>query len=110
VSKGSQIIRFADVIRTSRRELRLSQVELAGQITKACGNAISPQYINDIEHGRRVPKSDRMLTEFARVLGINLDWLYYLAGRYPVDIYRRPITEDTIRRIMRLYRSVNVGV
>jgi hypothetical protein len=45
--------------------------------------AISPRYLNDIEHDRRSPSSDRMVQQFADALGIDRDWLYYLAGRFP---------------------------
>ena len=69
-----------------RKKAGLSQKQLAELIEREDGGSISPQYLNDIEHDRRSPSSDHMLQEFARVLKVSADYLYYLAGRVPADV------------------------
>ena len=54
----------------ARKALGWSQKELAQKILRADGESISPQYLNDIEHDRRSPSSDRMVQQFANVLGM----------------------------------------
>jgi transcriptional regulator with XRE-family HTH domain len=87
---------FGRAIASARKQLKMSQKDLAGKIRKEDGEAITPQYLNDIEHDRRSPSSDHMVKEFARVLGagteITEELLYLLAGRVPADVKRRNIT------------------
>lgn len=66
-SFGAQI---AEARKASGRSLR----DLAGAIGR------SPSYLNDIEHGRRVPSSD-VVSELAEALGLDRDSLMAAAGR-----------------------------
>ena len=70
-------------IASERKKLGLSQKDLAARIRKEDGTAISPQYLNDIELERRNPSSDHLLQQFATELGIEPDYLYWLAGQLP---------------------------
>ena len=82
-----------------RKSLILNQKELAERIRKEDGNPISPQYLNDIEHDRRIP-SDHVIEEFARVLKLpqeDKDYLYHLAGSLPVDLKRKRPQEDVVK-------------
>jgi hypothetical protein len=45
--------------------------DLASRVLREDAEAISPQYLNDIEHDRRSPSSDRMVQQFADALGID---------------------------------------
>lgn len=48
--------------------------------------AISPQYLNDIEHDRRSPSSGHLIRQFSGVLQIPDDYLFALAGQLPDDL------------------------
>ncbi len=67
--------------------MALSQKELAAKIMKEeDGTAISPQYLNDIEHDRRSPTSDHLIRQLAAVLEIDEGVLFLLAGKIPDDL------------------------
>lgn len=67
----------------------MSQKDLAGRILKEeDGAAISPQYLNDIEHDRRSPTSDHLIRQFAVALDLSEDMLFFLAGKIPDDVRR----------------------
>ena len=61
----------------------MSQKELAARIKREEGAPIASQYLNDIEHERRSPPSDQLVKQFAEVLDVDLDCLYYLAPPLP---------------------------
>lgn len=74
---------FGSLIASARKEQKLSQKELAEKILKEDGQAITPQYLNDIEHDRRSPSSDYLVRQFAKVLKhpeLSVDVLTALAG------------------------------
>ena len=78
---------FGQAIAKARKAKGLSQKELASLVMKdeECG-AISPQYLNDIEHDRRSPTSDHIIRQFATVLEMDEAILFVLAGKIPDDI------------------------
>lgn len=80
---------FGEAIAPARRRKGLSQKDLAGLVRKEEGDAISPQYLNDIEHDRRSPTSDSIIREFAKALGEDEGYLFVLAGKIPDDIRRK---------------------
>jgi len=86
--KGSQqkSLTFGSVIANARRDRGLLLKECAALIKKEDGQSISFQYLNDIEHDRRMPSSDHMIEQFAENLGIPQDLLYHLARRFPSDL------------------------
>jgi transcriptional regulator with XRE-family HTH domain len=83
---ANEINTFGAYIGAERKKLGLSQKQLAEKIEREEGGSISPQYLNDIEHDRRSPSSDHMIQQFARVLNVGADYLYYLVGRVPADV------------------------
>jgi len=86
----TQEMTFGRAIATARKAKGLSQKELAALIIKdEGGGAISPQYLNDIEHDRRSPTSDHLIKQFAKVLGEDEGYLFVLAGRIPDDIRKK---------------------
>jgi transcriptional regulator with XRE-family HTH domain len=93
-------ITFGGVLSDKRRELDMTQRELAAQIKRE-GTSISAAYLNDIEHDRRSP-SPELLKQFARVLKIKEDYLVYLAGRFPEV---RRLTEDQFAEGMTAFRQ-----
>jgi transcriptional regulator with XRE-family HTH domain len=95
---------FGQAISQKRRELGLSQKQLAEMIQREEGGSISPQYLNDIEHDRRSPSSDHMVGEFARVLGLSANYLYYLAGRLPAEARRPGVTPREVDQWVAAFR------
>jgi transcriptional regulator with XRE-family HTH domain len=90
-------ITFGQAIARARKAKDLSQKELAALIQKdEEGGAISPQYLNDIEHDRRNPTSDHLIREFARVLDEDEGYLFVLAGKIPDDIRERAQSREKI--------------
>jgi transcriptional regulator with XRE-family HTH domain len=74
---------FGSLVASARKEQKLSQKELAEKVLKEDGQAITPQYLNDIEHDRRNPSSDYLVKQFAKALKheeVTVDLLTALAG------------------------------
>ena len=97
-------ITFGMAILEARKRNGLSQRELAALVRLEDGRAISPQYLNDIEHDRRSPKGDHLIGEFARILGESGDYLCFLAGSLPADIRGRAASPELVERSMRAFR------
>ena len=64
---------FGDVIRARRRELDLTQDEVAARIQ------ISTPYVGHLESGKRHP-SDKIVTKLADVLGLDHREMFFLAN------------------------------
>jgi transcriptional regulator with XRE-family HTH domain len=75
---------FGSAIASARKKKGWSQKELAARIVKEEDHAaITPQYLNDIEHNRRSPTSTYLVKQFARVLDIDADVLFAVIGMLP---------------------------
>lgn len=77
---------FGKIISEARKALGLSQKDLALLIKKEDDTAISPQYLNDIEHDRRNPPSEFFIEQLATQLNLSKDYLCLVAGAIPDDI------------------------
>lgn len=97
-------VTFGRAVSNARKGKGWSLKDLASQVRREDRQTISPQYLNDIEHDRRRPSSDRMVQQFAEVLEIDRDWLYYLAGRFPEDVRQEQYSEQEVRRRMVAFR------
>ena len=95
---------FGAYVSSARKKQGMSQKELAEAIEREEGGSISPQYLNDIEHDRRSPSSDHMIQQFARVLKLDADHLYYLAGRWPADVRQANLPPQRVQRVMAAFR------
>jgi len=94
---SDEIMSFGQAIGKARKAKGISQKELAALIIKAeGGGAISPQYLNDIEHDRRSPTSDHLIKQFAQVLGESEDFLFVLAGKIPDDLRKKATNRDQV--------------
>ena len=91
---------FGGLISKERKEKGISQKELAKKIEKEEGGSIAPQYLNDIEHGRRSPSSDHLINQFADKLDIEADYLFFLAGKFPNDINMQMAPKDVVRAMV----------
>lgn len=100
---------FGRAIGAARKKKEWNLGELASRILREDEKPISVQYLNDIEHDRRSPSSDRMVKQFAEALDVDLDWLYYLAGRFPEDVRRKRMTQDEVVHAMSAFRKGGAG-
>jgi transcriptional regulator with XRE-family HTH domain len=79
---------FGKTILDARKDLGISQKDLASRIKKEDGNSISAQYLNDIEHDRRNPPSEEMIEQFSEELNLDKDVLCLIAGTLPKDVQK----------------------
>lgn len=98
-------VTFGSVVAEARKKLGISQKQLAETILREDGEAISPQYLNDIERDRRSPSSDHMVKEFAKALKIEADYLHYLNGRFPESERREKLTPLQFEKAMVAFRK-----
>ena len=77
-------------------------------IRKEDGSAISPQYLNDIEHDRRNPPSEFLIDQFARHLRLSKDHLIAAAGLWPTDLKNKLAGADPkrVERAFSAFRKV----
>ena len=94
---------LGQVILDARKNLLLSQKDLAALIRKEDAEPISPQYLNDIEHNRRSP-SEQVLKEIAHHLKLNPDYLYFLAGQLPADLRDGSYKPERVQEAFKAFR------
>lgn len=103
-------ITFGREISRLRKELKMSQKELAEKVLKEDDNKpITPQYLNDIEHDRRKPSSDHLIKSFSKALNLSSEdeeYLAYLAGNLPEDL-REMTKESFIKAVSEFRKSTN---
>jgi transcriptional regulator with XRE-family HTH domain len=73
-----------------RKELGLAGREVVAEVRNSDGRPISIPFLVDLEHDRRKP-SDDVLEQLAKVLKVDSDMLYFLAGRFPADLTAQSI-------------------
>lgn len=95
---------FGQKIAEARKKVNLSQKELASHIKKEDGQPISPQYLNDIERDRRNPPPTYLIDQFATVLSIPKEVLYYLTGELPADLKSVQADEEKVVAAYRAFR------
>ena len=96
---------FGEAITRARKDKRLSQKQVAAGTLKEDGQAISAQYLNDIEHDRRNPPSEYIVHQLANTLDLDLDYLLFLAGRFPADVLEMSGDQEGIKTAMKAFRS-----
>lgn len=72
-----------------RKELRMTQRELASKILKEDNKPISLPYLNDIEHDKRTPTNTHFLKQFATALGISENLLHFYVLQIPAEVGER---------------------
>lgn len=87
---------FGQVIRRRRRELGLTQREVAERIRFEDGHAISGAYLVELEHNTRRPPRAFLIEQFASALSLKADVLYFAAGRLPADLDGRDVSNELI--------------
>ena len=94
---------FGQAISEARKKKQISQKQLASMIVKEDGVAISPQYLNDIERDRRNPPGEHLVCQFAKVLEIPEEYLYFLANQIPPKY--RQFTPNNPRQVQRAFEA-----
>jgi transcriptional regulator with XRE-family HTH domain len=84
---------FGTIISEARKAAGISQRELASQLKKEDGSAISAQYLNDVEHDRRNPPSEFLIGQLASLLKVSKDRLCAAAGTLPDDLRKLAATQ-----------------
>jgi transcriptional regulator with XRE-family HTH domain len=96
---------FGQIIAEARRKVGLSQKQLAALVKKENGVAISPQYLNDLEHDRRNPPPEHLIEQFARALKLEKDYLMLAAGKIPRDVRDIGVAHpEVVEQAFRLFR------
>lgn len=100
---------IGQTIREARVKAGKTQKELAAQIfRKEEGQdeekSIAPQYLNDIEHDRRIPP-EYITRQMARILGLDSDHLVFLAGSVPEHILKGGISEEAAKEAVKVFRQ-----
>lgn len=100
---------FGQYIAKRRKGLGISQKELAEKIVKEDGSHISAQYLNDLERERRNPPSNHLIHQFSVALGVNEDFLSYLADGLPDDMKRLSDDPEKVAAALRAFRKTLEG-
>jgi hypothetical protein len=58
------------------------------------GQPMSAPYLNDIEHNLRKPPRNSVIEQFAKVLRVEADLLYFAARRLPEDNLHTGVSEE----------------
>jgi transcriptional regulator with XRE-family HTH domain len=95
---------FGQTLAQARRRAGLSQRELAARVRKEDGEAISPQYLNDLERDRRNPPGKHLLAQFAELLDLPLEYLDFLAGQIPEDLREGSYAPEQVQAAFQAFR------
>lgn len=87
------------IIAAARETHGLTQVELARELE------VSPQFINDIEHDRRVPNRN-MIAALSEELDIYSDVLWFSIGKIPPYMTAGDYSEKAIVAALAAMRNV----
>ena len=104
ITLGAGNMTFGDAITRARKDKQLSQKEVAAGTLKEDGLSISAQYLNDVEHNRRNPPSEFIVRQLANTLDLDLDYLLFLAGRFPSDVLEMSGDQEGIKTAMKAFR------
>ena len=100
---------FGEIISEKRKEAGLSQKDLAAKVCKEDGQPISPQYLNDLEHGRRHPPAPHLIEQLASALKMEAVLLYHCAGELPPDLSCNAVDDETVVAAYDAFRQVVEG-
>ena len=84
---------FASMIRAQRKQLGLTQGQVAAQIRTEEGRAIGQTYLAEIERGHHPHPRPHLIEQFAQALKTDRDVLYLAARQVPPEV------ADELRRL-----------
>ena len=97
---------FGTLVAEARRAIGMSQKELALKLKKEDGQAISPQYLNDVERDRRNPPSEYLIGQIAAILKMDKDVLCLAGGTAPDDLKRLAATHpEQVEQAFKAFRK-----
>ena len=97
---------FGTIVAEARRAVGMSQKELASKVKKEDGQAISAQYLNDVERGRRNPPSEPLIGQIAAALNLSKDMLCLAAGTIPDDLKKMATSQpERVEEAFKAFRK-----
>jgi transcriptional regulator with XRE-family HTH domain len=94
---------LGELLAERRKELGISQKEMAARIKNRDGKPITSAYLNYLEHNRGKPP-DYLLDQFAEILRISRDVLYFWTRRMPPDIEPGEASPEKVTAAYRAFR------
>jgi transcriptional regulator with XRE-family HTH domain len=97
---------FGTIVAEARRAIGMSQKELASRLKKEDGQAISPQYLNDVERDRRNPPSEHLIGQIAEALKVSKDVLCLAAGTVSNDLKKMATSQpERVEEAFKAFRK-----
>jgi transcriptional regulator with XRE-family HTH domain len=100
---GARTKTLGELLAGRRKELGISQKEMAALIKNRDGKPITSAYLNYLEHDRGEPPG-YLLDQFAEVLRISRDVLYFWTRRMPPDIEPGEASPENVTAAYRAFR------
>jgi len=100
---GARTKTLGELLAERRKELSISQKEMAALIKNRDGKPITSAYLNYLEHNRGEPP-DYLLDQFAEILRMSRDVLYFWTRRMPPDIEPGEATPEEVTAAYRAFR------
>ena len=94
---------LGELLAGRRKELGISQKEMAALIKNRDGKPITSAYLNYLEHDRGEPPG-YLLDQFAEILRISRDVLYFWTRRMPPDIEPGEASPEEVTAAYRAFR------
>jgi transcriptional regulator with XRE-family HTH domain len=94
---------IGEFITERRKELSLSQKELAALIKNRDGQPLSTPYLSYLENGRGEPP-EYLLDQFAKVLRVRREVLYFWTRRMPPEVATGGATPQQVTAAYRAFR------
>jgi transcriptional regulator with XRE-family HTH domain len=94
---------IGEFIAERRKALGLSQKELAALIKNRDGKPLSMPYLSYLENGRGEPP-EYLLEQFARVLRVERDVLYFWTRRMPPEVATGEASPQQVTAAYRAFR------
>jgi transcriptional regulator with XRE-family HTH domain len=94
------------MIRARRKELGLTQGQVAARIQTEEGRAIGQTYLAEIERGHHPNPRPHLIEQFARALEIDRDVLYLAARQVPPEVAEelRRLTPEQRAKAWRIFK------
>lgn len=96
---------FGQVIVAARKAAKLTQKSVAESLRRGDGRRVLPPFLNDLEHGRRLPPEDEVINQLATILKLSSDVLYFYAQRLPPHV-PRDASDAQVEAAYREFRQV----
>jgi transcriptional regulator with XRE-family HTH domain len=100
---GARTKTLGEMLAGRRKELGISQKEMAALIKNRDGKPITSAYLNYLEHDRGEPPG-YLLDQFAEILRISRDVLYFWTRRMPPDIEPGEASPEKVTAAYRAFR------